>query len=286
MSTRPRRKTAQYGGKTITPNRSESREQSPTAEEQDNAVGDIPEETQDGGGGVPGGQAIGRSVEGSSLTSVPTGTDEDNQEKSSTSPRMGNEDIFPDGQPESAEPGGDTFIDELAQIVDNAHNRYETVQNDITDCLDLQKEITLRFEGIQNAARKEKDRLRRVVHKLKEKYNENGDNVGRLASPQSPATQDAERRYADLNDPLERAKSALFRGRDQDETSTLYRERQNAQNRFLAREHYEDGVRERNRRAERYWNERVAQNSGGGVGFQFGNINPDSGSSSSSDSED
>ncbi len=162
---------------------------------------------------------------------------------------------------------GVNLIDELATLVDNAHERYETVQNQLIDCVNLQEQLSNRFISLRDTTRREQRRLTDAVQRIRNKYMSNEEQQRlKKSSKSSDAVS-----YADPDDLIERSRNQLFRPRDMDETSSDYRLRENAQNRLMAREHYEDGVRERNRNATRWWQERVAQENGlgHGVGFQF-----------------
>ncbi|RDX39840.1 hypothetical protein OH76DRAFT_1490793 [Lentinus brumalis] len=125
-----------------------------------------------------------------------------------------------DGRRDSAEPGGTTFIDEVAALVESANDRFEVVQNKILDYMEKQDTLAEQFDKLRHTAKREQDRLQTVINRLREKY-------GASAETQFS------RGYADPDDVLERSKNYLFRERDDDETSSAYGQRQNAQRRMI-----------------------------------------------------
>lgn len=177
------------------------------------------------------------SGHGSPLTTIPeddVGDDRKSDDASGQSHARS-----PDGQRNTAEPRGATFADEVADLMEDASGKLEEVQNGLLDCLEAQDNLTNKVEDLRMAAKKQQDRLETAIKRLRRKGE---DELGRI--------------YADPDDVLERSRNALFREREYDETSSDYGQRRNAQNRFMAREHYEAGVRERDRKANQWWHER------------------------------
>ncbi|KAI0668633.1 hypothetical protein C8Q78DRAFT_1045244 [Trametes maxima] len=190
-------------------------------------------------------------------------------------------------------PTGASLVDELLTLVDNANERYANVHTQLISCLQSQEELTARFNNLRAITLDEQVGLKRTLERVRAQYPRShaiGQDGGPTSS-QRTETRRSDAPYADSTDALEQSRNMLFREREPDEASSAYGRRQHAQRRLLAREHYEDGVRERNHRAEQWWAQRVAeeggqQNHAAAAAADNAPAPGDGGSSSSSSSDD
>ena len=154
---------------------------------------------------------------------------------------------------ESRIPGdGETgeVLDELAELVANSHERYEAIQDAYEELRQEQMDTFNRIAEQSRAIRLERREFSVAVRAVQSRLDRLRPRDRNPLAPRQEWPNDDGLSYVDPDDPLERSRNDLFRDRDDDETTVTYERRVNAQNRFLARERYEAGARERERTAE------------------------------------
>ena len=192
----------------------------------------------------------------------------------------------------------------LNEFAEDTHLQYDTLADELARAQAKQDRLNRELEEIrarQAARRSDFVRKAETMHeKIANAFGDERSSRGRVnddsasrarAHYRARAPEDDGVTYADPDEVIERGQNDLFRARDDDETSTAYKNRINAQTRFLAQEHYRQGAEKRNAQAERWWQERV-RNAGGGVQGEpprqskrhHGGQDPPSGGSSSSSS--
>nr|VWO96523.1 Uncharacterized protein [Ganoderma boninense] len=147
----------------------------------------------------------------------------------------------------------DQIADELTGLVEATQGRMGDMRDEIDDALERQLELTARFHRIRQDVVREQEQITSTLNGLRRRLNAVRGQPGRKKT-----SDDGGVSYADPEDTLERSRNHLFRPRDGDEGTDDYQLRENAQRRLLAREHYEDGTRQRDRNAVLWWRAREA----------------------------
>ncbi|KAI0737519.1 hypothetical protein C8Q80DRAFT_1125296 [Daedaleopsis nitida] len=192
--------------------------------------------------------------------------------------------------------GQRNLMDEVGSLVTRAQQQFDELQGDLTDCLAMQKKLTERFHTLHQSTREERASIQRTITDIRARFlvGDDGTDDQResvsahvpdevkeedVTSPHSPVrspsfpTVPLRSVTSNVVLPSSNNHHHLFRDHDMDETLSVYRDRRSAQNHVLAREHYEDGVRERDRQAVKWWR-------------RYGpDRDPDDGDDSSSDSD-
>lgn len=146
------------------------------------------------------------------------------------------------------------LIDELADLVDNAHERYEAVHEQLVGCVDMQQNLAQRLNDLQSETRREQRDLVAAFQRIRDRHQLGNDEPRRRTranrSPVMARYNDIP--YEDTRDTVERANLMLFAPRADEESSTAYDRRESAQLLYLAREQYERDREKRNRAAEEW----------------------------------
>ncbi|KAL1947388.1 hypothetical protein VTO73DRAFT_14349 [Trametes versicolor] len=183
--------------------------------------------------------------------------------------------------PDEAGPGDNDdppeMLEQLKDFVDETHLRYDDLDNDLQLALEKQEKmfheqqaIAERIELMRRQAWASRlvfaqniSTARELMAAGMDKASTKGEGEV-FTPPEAPSdvklmalSQDDVVSYADPTPaaPLtdDEAKHRLFRPRDANESLTQYQARVNKQKYVLAREHYEQGVRQRNAHAEKVW---------------------------------
>ena len=150
----------------------------------------------------------------------------------------------------------------LEEFAEDTQVQYDTLADELARAQAKQDRLNRAFERLRTRQAAQRAQFAREAERAQADLARSGYPAGESASqarapPRSRAPDDDGVTYADPDDIIERGQNNLFRSRDDDETSSNYANRVNAQTRFLAQEHYREGVAKRNARAEQWWRERT-----------------------------